>query len=377
MIEKNSKEILIKFGFDEFFETQFQDILNSKFINEKEFLYPARVSIRHKNHYILSYEKGEIKGEISGKFHFKIDNLKDDGLGYPVVGDWVIVKIVNENESGIIEQILNRKSKFSRLAPGDVTEEQIIISNIDYIFIVSSMNKDYNERRIERYLTMAWENDLKPVLVLNKSDLCTEEEKLNFILKTEIISQGCPVIPVSSKSNENLQELLKYFEGNKSISMIGSSGVGKSSLINSLLGEEKMKVKDITEYKDKGVHTTTHRELILMPGGGVIIDTPGMRTVLMWSGSEGIESAFDDIESLSMQCKFSNCTHTNEPGCAIISALNNGSITKERLKSYRKLQNEIKYNETKQDKKLKADQKKIWKKLTTQGSQRGKNKRGI
>lgn len=369
--------ILTKLGFDDFFKNQFDEIIQTEFKNENEMYFPARISIRHKNHYSIMSGFGEIKGELSGKLHFKIDTHEDNGLGYPVVGDWVVIKKIEGNDFFLIEKVLNRKTKFSRLAPGEITEEQIIISNIDYLFIVSSMNQDFNVRRIERYLTMCWENDIKPVLILNKSDLCSEEEKSYYVSKTELLAQGCPVINISTKTKENFNLLLNYFTGNKSISLVGSSGVGKSSIVNTLIGEEKMKVKDITGYKDKGVHTTTHRELILMSEGGVIIDTPGMRTVLMWSGSDGVESAFDDIESLSLNCKFTDCSHTNEPGCAIISALNDGTLTKERLKSYRKLQNEIKYNETRQDKKLKADQKKIWKKLTSQGVQRGKNKRGI
>jgi ribosome biogenesis GTPase len=371
------KEITLQqLGWNDYFQAQ----LNSLDISNKDELLLARIAIQHKNQYVLFSEAGELTGEMSGKLRFRIESTvvqsTDDTISFPVVGDWVLVKLYAEGKA-MVEEIVPRKSKFSRLTPGERTDEQIIASNIDYVFIVSSMNKDFNKRRIERYLTMAWENDLKPVIVLSKSDLATEEEKEYYISEAEALAGGTPVHSVSCFTKENIGELYKYFEDNETISLAGSSGVGKSSLINALLGEDKMKVTAITDYKDKGQHTTTHRELSLLPNGGIIMDTPGMRTMLMWSGAEGLESSFDDIDQLILNCKFSNCTHTNEPGCAINEALENETLTPERLKSYKKLLNEIKYNEMKQDAKLRIAQKKQWKKLTEEGRNRSYQKRNF
>ena len=289
------------------------------------------------------------------------------------MGDWVVIKpIINENKA-LIHAVLPRKAKFSRKKAGVTTEEQVVAANVDTVFIMSSLNQDLNFRRMERYLALAWDNDVNPVLILSKADL--SEDYYKKLADMENSFAGTDVCVISAKKNAGIEELFKYFEGNKTVAVIGSSGVGKSTLINSILHWKKMKVSDISLYKDKGRHTTTHRELTLVPGGGLIIDTPGMREIQLWEGSDGISELFEDIEKLAVECRFSDCKHESEPGCAVKEAINNGSLDEKRFKSYRKLQNEAKYFERKQNVKAQLAEKKKWKKLTSEGRDRGLEKR--
>ncbi len=237
---------------------------------------------------------------------------------------------------------------------------------------MSSLNQDLNLRRIERYMAMAWDNDVKPVVLLSKADLC-EDIYAKLVVVQEAFA-GTDVHIISAQKKAGIDELLQHFEGNKTIAVIGSSGVGKSTLINSMLDWEKMDVSDIGLYKDKGRHTTTHRELTLVPGGGLIIDTPGMREIQLWEGAEGLSELFEDIEKLIVQCKFSDCKHESEPGCAIKGAINRGELDEARFKSYKKLLSEVSYFERKQDKKAQIEEKKKWKKISQLGKQIGKDK---
>lgn len=326
-----------------------------------EDLVPARVAIRHKNNYIIACADGEMPAEISGKMLYEIE----DGIipeGFPAVGDWVAVRSFPDEGKAIIQKLLPRKSKFSRKEAGVKTVEQIIAANIDTVFLMMSLNSDFNLRRLERYIVLASESNVNAVIILSKADLCEDTEKMLEEVKT--VSKEIPVHIVSSLTGSGIDELKKYFDGNKTISIMGSSGVGKSTFINALLGSDKMKVNNITEYKDKGSHTTTHRELVLLPSGGLIIDTPGMREIQLWEGERGVEEAFDEIEAIMENCKFTDCTHTNEPGCAILEALDSGELTDERYKSYLKLKREAKYFERKNSKREMITEKKKWKAIT-------------
>lgn len=339
------------FGWDDFFEKQFSEF-------SKDGLSAGKVARENKNNYILYTQSGELSAELSGKFHFDAGSKED----FPAVGDWVAIRIIRDENKAIIEKLLIRKSKFSRKSAGIKTEEQIIASNIDYIFIVSSLNQDVNLRRIERYLTLIRENSIEPVIILSKADLCEDiDEKISSV---KSIAPETDIHVISAASNTGIDELRKYFDGNKTAAVIGSSGVGKSTLINSLFGEEVMYVSDISLYKDKGRHSTTHRELILLPDGGMIIDTPGLREIQMWEGSDGVSETFHDIERLLGQCRFSDCKHKTEPGCVIKAAIEAGTIDEDRYRNYLKLQREIHYFENRNDKKAMLVEKKKWKKLT-------------
>jgi len=339
-----------KIGWNDFFEDQLNE-------SDKE-LTPGRVIICNKNNYLISTGDAEITGEVSGKFHFNAESKND----FPAVGDWVLLRNFEEYDNAIIERVLKRQSKLSRNSAGLKHEEQILASNIDTVFIISSLNQDINLRRLERYISLIIDSKLIPVVILSKSDLCENtEEKLSEV---RTISGIRDIFIVSALNNIGMNELQKYFYGNKTVAVIGSSGVGKSTLINSLIGEYLMNVSDISLYKDKGRHTTSHRELIFLNDGGAIIDTPGMRELQLWEGSEGLTEAFPDIEKYIGQCKYSNCEHDTEEGCAIKEAIERGEFDELRFKSYKKLEREITRFENKTNKKALLKEKKKWKKLT-------------
>lgn len=334
---------LIRLGWNDFFK---KETLETN-------TFYGRVSVEHKSIYKILTEFGEMKAVVTGKMKFNAQNSGE----LPVVGDWVIFS--KENDLAVIQEVLPRKCKFSRKVAGVETSEQIVASNIDHLFIVTSLNQDLNLRRLERYLTLAWDGGANPVIILSKADLCEDLDEA--ISQVESIAWGIPIHVTSSLDDIGFDELEEYFEGNQTIAVLGSSGVGKSTLINKLLGNEVLKVSEIGEYKDKGKHTTTHRELVLLPKSGIIIDTPGMREIQIWDGSEGFEKTFADVEELANNCKFSDCKHESEPNCAINEAVKNGTLEKKRLKSYKKLQREIAYQERKQNETLQKNSKRRWK----------------
>ena len=328
-----------------------QEILNNFSVYKDGYL--GRVISEHKGSYRVTTELDTLIAKVPGKLLYNSQGRES----YPAVGDWVIVDR-NDGSTGyaIINKILPRKSKLSRKVAGNTTEEQIIAVNIDTIFICMSLNKDFNLRRLERYISISWDSGATPVVILTKVDLCEDlEEKLSEVYNTAI---GIDVIVVSSLKDEGIDKVKSLIKNGSTVAFLGSSGVGKSTLINKILAEDKQLVSNINEFNDRGRHTTTHRELIPLPWNGAVIDTPGMRELQLLDNSEGIDDSFSDIQELSNKCKFSNCSHKSEPGCAVKEALENGVLTQERFNSYVKLKREALFMESKLNKSLKAEKKK-------------------
>ncbi|WP_171688496.1 ribosome small subunit-dependent GTPase A [Paenibacillus germinis] len=337
-------------GWNSFFEKAFEPYLNEGY-------QVGRVSLEHKHMYRVQTEVGEALAEVSGKMRHLAFRRED----YPAVGDWVVLSIRGEEQRATIHAVLPRKSKFSRKVAGQVTEEQIVASNVDTVFLFTALNLDFNVRRIERYMVLAWESGANPVIVLSKADLCEDPEAL--AAEVAAVAVGVPIHIISSAENRGLDELAAYISPGQTVALLGSSGVGKSTLVNRIYGKDILDTGDIRSGDDKGKHTTTHRELITLPGGGILIDTPGMRELQLWDVSEGLSTSFQDIEELAEMCYFQDCKHENEPKCAVNHALDEGTLAVERFNNYVKLQKELAYLARKEDKGLQAAEKAKWKKL--------------
>jgi ribosome biogenesis GTPase len=320
---------------------------------------PARVISESKGSFQVHCQYGEFSAKISGKMRYRAGEENQ----YPAVGDWVIIQPLIDEQKGIIYAVLPRKSKFSRKVAGERTEEQIVAANIDTVFIVSGLDggRNFNLRRIERYLTLAWSSGATPVIVLNKVDLCQDIDI--YIQSVESIAPSIPIHSVSAKERIGLNTLQNYLTKGSTAALLGSSGVGKSALINALLGREKQETGEVREDDRMGRHTTTKRELILLSSGGIVIDTPGMREIQMWAGEEDLQGAFHDIEVLAKRCRFSDCTHNVETGCAVRAAIDQGQLDPARLDSYRKLQKELVYLTSREESSTRLYEKLKWKKI--------------
>jgi ribosome biogenesis GTPase / thiamine phosphate phosphatase len=338
-------------GWNDFFASNFEPYRHQGFT-------VARVVIECRNTYILQSDRLELSAEITGKLRYRAAERQD----LPAVGDWVVIRAREGEGTATIHDILPRKSKFSRKTVGAKIAEQIVATNVDTVFLVSGLDGDFNPRRIERYLILAWESGANPVIVLNKADLCPDLEKC--LAEVAAVALGVPIITISAASSQRLDELKPYLQPGQTVALLGSSGVGKSTITNQLMGETVQTVQAVRQGDDRGKHTTSHRELIVLPGGGLIIDTPGMREIQLWAGDEGLPETFADIENLAQQCRFRDCQHHHEPGCAVQKALQQGRLDESRFLNYQKLHKEVKYMERKQDQREYVAEKEKWKKLT-------------
>jgi len=308
---------------------------------------PARVASASRDRFIVWTERGEFEAVVSGE-------LRHSGTAWPAVGDWVALR----PGTTVIEHVLERRTLLSRKQPGKPIQEQVLAANIDALFIVTGIDHDFNERRLERYLVIAEQSGARPIVLLNKADLAGALGLVLYHLIDRLrASSGVPVLPISAMSGDGLQSIEAQISQGETAALIGSSGVGKSTLVNRLRGSNCQATADVLSYDDRGRHTTTARSMFLMPGGWFLIDMPGLREVRLWAAPDHLDSTFDDILAVAQGCRFRDCTHSGEPGCAITES----AIDPARLDNYRKLQRELDYLDRKADKRLMSESRARWK----------------
>ena len=342
---------LSSLGWDAFFAHAFQPFT-------AQGLVAARVALEHKHAYILLSTGGELSAECTGRLLHQAVHRTD----LPAVGDWVAVRIRPGEACADIHAVMPRRTKFSRRAVGKSGAEQILATNVDTVLLVTALDQNYNLRRIERYLAVAWESGAQPIVVLSKSDLHSDPDAARS--EVESIAIGAPVINVSAIAGEGIDGLAEWLQPGRTLAMLGSSGVGKSTLINRLLGADRQRTSAVSDAVGKGRHTTTHRELLVAPSGFLVIDTPGMRELQLWDiDCDALDATFADVTDIIARCRFGNCAHRGEPGCAIQASLDNGSLDPARWQSFQKLQREQAYAARKADSRSAREVKQDWKKL--------------
>jgi len=331
---------------------------------------PGRVLIEFNYIYRVWCGGGEIDAVRSGRLTHRATSRGD----LPAVGDWVVVRKLADENRGAIIAVLPRRSWFSRRMAGHVTDEQVVAANVDVVFIVMALDDDFSPRRLERYLLLARESGASPVILLTKPDVCVDVPAR--VAEIAALAGDVPVHVVSPKFDQGLDRVAEHVPAGKTGALLGSSGVGKSTIINRLVGREVQKTRDIRESDSKGRHTTSHRQLVFLPNGGFLIDTPGMRELQLWDVGEAVKETFDDIEALALECRFSDCRHRDEPRCAVKTAVEEGRLSASRLESYVKLQDELEHLARQQDQRAQIEEKRRGKIGAKALRQHLKSKRG-
>jgi ribosome biogenesis GTPase / thiamine phosphate phosphatase len=340
-------------GWNAEWESQFEEL-------EPDNLIPARIAAQHRGEYVVWSAEGELRARTTGKLYYE----HEVGAPLPAVGDWVAIARP-ATDVATIERILRRRSAFTRKEPGRNSADQVIAANVDTALLLAGLDDDFSLRRLERYIATTWESGAEPVVVLTKTDLCSDVDAAVFAV--ESVAIAVPVVPISNVTGDGVDAIEAHVRPGRTAVLLGSSGVGKSSLLNRLAGTDLMKTASVAA-DGTGRHTTSHRELVRLPGGSLVIDTPGLRELQFWEGDLG--SAFEDIESLATECRFRDCTHAREPGCAVLGAVDGGRLELDRLRSWRKFQRELASIAARSDKRLHAARKQRWKQRTRAMRQR-------
>ena len=318
---------------------------------EQPDLIPGRVAAQHRGEYAVWTESGDVRAEVAGALQYQ----RAVGGVLPAVGDWVGLRGRMEGGRATIHAVLRRRSAIARKTADRNSVDQVLAANVEVVFLLTSLDDDFSLRRLERYLATAWESGAEPVVVLTKTDLCADVAE--HVLEAEGVAVGVPVLPVSNVTGDGIEAVDAYVRPGRTAVLLGSSGVGKSSLLNRLAGRELMRTAEIAA-DGTGRHTTTHRELLRLESGGLVIDTPGLRELQLFEGD--LSSAFSDVEELAADCRFRDCAHRREPGCAVLAAVDNGVLELDRLRSWRKLQRELASIAARADKRLHAERKRRW-----------------
>jgi ribosome biogenesis GTPase len=345
---------------------ELQELFDQEY-GDRDDLVPGRVSVQQRGILTLVTDQGEVPATLAGRF------VRDAAQGeFPVAGDWVAVALQPDG-SGVIHGIVPRRTAFVRRAPADSGQtEQVVAANADLALLVAAMTRDLNLRRLERYLALAWTSGAQPVILLTKADIAEDVDA--SVAEVQAVAVAVPIIVLSVIDGRGLDELAAILEPGKTAVLLGSSGAGKSTLVNALAGSERMVTQATRAADERGRHTTTHRELILLPSGAILLDTPGMRELGVVESLEGLTDAFADIEELALQCKFNDCAHETEPGCAIRAALDAGELDPERWESFLKLEREQAFLDRKGDPAAMAAARRHWKALGKAGTEAMKAK---
>lgn len=323
----------------------------------EEGLIPARVAIQYRDKYVLYGEGGELQGQVTGRFEFRAKDVAE----FPAVGDWVAIHPPVGGGTAVIHAVVERRTKFARKTAGVKTAPQVVAANADIVFLVSGLDDEINLRRIERYLTVAYESGATPVIVLNKTDLCPDLESI--LEEVAAIAPGVDILPMCARTKTGVDAVAAHLKRGITGALLGSSGVGKTTIANDLVGEERYRTQEVRENDSHGRHTTSHRELVILPNGGLLIDTPGMREIQLWGDAQSLQASFEDIATLALDCKFRDCRHDAEPGCNVKAAIDDGRLAPDRYDAFKKLEKEIAYLARRKNQFLQRQEETKWKKL--------------